>query len=184
MPDIALQDYGIFIGDSGKDDALRQSLQQIAQAAVQGGQVTLLDVIKIFKADTFTEAEHILERAMDEVKAQQHQEQEQQQQMMQMQAQQAQAEFEQQVQLEQVKNEAKIQVAQIQSQTDLQIADMKSDDAREISDVAHQVKNKQMFLNKKLEQDQKSEDKGAPLESNEPVSAQRKQKIQEILRKS
>ena len=184
MPDIALQDYGIFIGDSGKDDALRQSLQQIAQAAVQGGQVTLLDVIKIFKADTFTEAEHILERAMDEVKAQQHQEQEQQQQMMQMQAQQAQVEFEQQVQLEQVKNEAKIQVAQIQSQTDLQIADMKSDDAREISDVAHQVKNKQMFLNKKLEQDQKSEDKGALLESNEPVSAQRKQKIQEILRKS
>ena len=111
MPDVALQDYGIFIGDSGKDDALRQSLQQIAQSAVQGGQVTLLDVIKVFKADTFTEAEHILERAMDEMKANEAQQQEQQQAMMQAQAEQAQAAFEQQVQLEQVKNEAKIQVA-------------------------------------------------------------------------
>ena len=184
MPDVALQDYGIFIGDSGKDDALRQSLQQIAQSAVQGGQVTLLDVIKVFKADTFTEAEHILERAMDEMKANEAQQQEQQQAMMQAQAEQAQAAFEQQVQLEQVKNEAKIQVAQIQSETDLKIADMKSDDAREMSDVAHQVKNKQLFLNKRLEQEQKLEDKGQDAEANQPVTEDRKKQIQDIIKNS
>jgi len=184
MPDVALQDYGIFIGDSGKDDALRQSLQQIAQAAVQGGQVSLLDVIKVFKADTFTEAEHILERAMEEMKANEAQQQEQQQAMMQAQAEQAQAAFEQQVQLEQVKNEAKIQVAQIQSETDLKIADMKSDDAREMSDVAHQVKNKQLFLQKKLEQDQKLDDAKAMNTPEDEVKPERKQKIQEILKKS
>ena len=184
MPDVALQDYGIFIGDSGKDDALRQSLQQIAQSAVQGGQVTLLDVIKVFKADTFTEAEHILERAMDEMKANEAQQQEQQQAMMQAQAEQAQAAFEQQVQLEQVRNEAKIQVAQIQSETDLKIADMKSDDAREMSDVAHQVKNKQLFLNKRLEQEQKLEDKGQDAEANQPVTEDRKKQIQDIIKNS
>ena len=184
MPDVALQDYGIFIGDSGKDDALRQSLQQIAQSAVQGGQVTLLDVIKVFKADTFTEAEHILERAMDEMKANEAQQQEQQQAMMQAQAEQAQAAFEQQVQLEQVKNEAKIQVAHIQSETDLKIADMKSDDAREMSDVAHQVKNKQLFLNKRLEQEQKLEDKGQDAEANQPVTEDRKKQIQDIIKNS
>ena len=184
MPDVALQDYGIFIGDSGKDDALRQSLQQIAQSAVQGGQVTLLDVIKVFKADTFTEAEHILERAMDEMKANEAQQQEQQQAMIQAQAEQAQAAFEQQVQLEQVKNEAKIQVAQIQSETDLKIADMKSDDAREMSDVAHQVKNKQLFLNKRLEQEQKLEDKGQDAEANQPVTEDRKKQIQDIIKNS
>lgn len=184
MPDVALQDYGIFIGDSGKDDALRQSLQQIAQSAVQGGQVTLLDVIKVFKADTFTEAEHILERAMDEMKANEAQQQEQQQAMVQAQAEQAQAAFEQQVQLEQVKNEAKIQVAQIQSETDLKIADMKSDDAREMSDVAHQVKNKQLFLNKRLEQEQKLEDKGQDAEANQPVTEDRKKQIQDIIKNS
>ena len=184
MPDVALQDYGIFIGDSGKDDALRQSLQQIAQSAVQGGQVTLLDVIKVFKADTFTEAEHILERAMDEMKANEAQQQEQQQAMIQAQAEQAQAAFEQQVQLEQVRNEAKIQVAQIQSETDLKIADMKSDDAREMSDVAHQVKNKQLFLNKRLEQEQKLEDKGQDAEANQPVTEDRKKQIQDIIKNS
>ena len=46
MPDVALQDYGIFIGYSGKDDSLRQPLQQIAHSAFQGGHFTLIKDIK------------------------------------------------------------------------------------------------------------------------------------------
>ena len=185
FPEISFQDYGIFIGDSGKDDAMRQQLQGIAQAALQGGQATLLDIIKVLKADTFTEAEHILERAMDEVKKQQAQQAEQQQQMLQAQAQQEQAAFERQVQLEQVKNEAKVQVAQIQSETDLKIADMKDDLARETSDVAHTVKNKQIFLQQKAQNDAKADISKAQEEAGgKRISKEREQRIQEVIKKS
>ena len=185
FPDISLQDYGIFIGDAGKDDAMRQQLQSIAQAAVQGGQATLLDIIKVLKADTFTEAEHILERAMEEIKKEQAEQAQQQQAMLQAQAEQQQAEFERQVQLEQVKNQGKVEVARIQAETDLQIADMKDDLARETSDVSHTVKNKQIFLQKKAEQDAKEADSLAQRESqNETIKPERKQKIQDIIKKS
>tara|TARA_R100001591_G_scaffold102469_1_gene109497 strand:- start:2781 stop:5081 length:2301 start_codon:yes stop_codon:yes gene_type:complete len=185
FPDISMQDYGIFIGDSGKDDAMRQQLQGIAQAALQGGQATLLDIIKVLKADTFTEAEHILERAMEEIKNQQAQQAEQQQAMMEAQAQSEQAAFERQVQLEQVKNEGKAEVARIQADADLKIADMKDDLARETSDVAHTVKNKQIFLQKKAEQDANiTRNKAQENAETDRVSNERKKRIQDIIKKS
>ena len=185
MPDVSLQDYGIFIGDSGKDDAMRQQLQGIAQAALQGGQATLLDIIKVIKADTFTEAEHILERAMEEIKKEQAGQAQQQQAMMEAQQAASQAEFERQVQLEQIKNQAKVEVARIQSETDLRIADMKDDLARETTDVAHNVKNKQIFLTKRMETDEKKNLSKAQKESEETsVSPQRKERVQNIIKKS
>ena len=185
MPDVSLQDYGIFIGDSGKDDAMRQQLQGIAQAALQGGQATLLDIIKVIKADTFTEAEHILERAMEEIKKEQAGQAQQQQAMMEAQQAASQADFERQVQLEQIKNQAKVEVARIQSETDLKIADMKDDLARETTDVAHNVKNKQIFLTKRMETDEKKNLSKAQKESEETsVSPQRKERVQNIIKKS
>ena len=185
MPDVSLQDYGIFIGDSGKDDAMRQQLQGIAQAALQGGQATLLDIIKVIKADTFTEAEHILERAMEEIKKEQAGQAQQQQAMMEAQQAASQADFERQVQLEQIKNQAKVEVARIQSETDLRIADMKDDLARETTDVAHNVKNKQIFLTKRMETDEKKNLSKAQKESEETsVSPQRKERVQNIIKKS
>ena len=185
MPDVSLQDYGIFIGDSGKDDAMRQQLQGIAQAALQGGQATLLDIIKVIKADTFTEAEHILERAMEEIKKEQAGQAQQQQAIMEAQQAASQAEFERQVQLEQIKNQAKVEVARIQSETDLKIADMKDDLARETTDVAHNVKNKQIFLTKRMETDEKKNLSKAQKESEETsVSPQRKERVQNIIKKS
>ena len=185
MPDVSLQDYGIFIGDSGKDDAMRQQLQGIAQAALQGGQATLLDIIKVIKADTFTEAEHILERAMEEIKKEQAGQAQQQQAMMEAQQAASQAEFERQVQLEQIKNQAKVEVARIQSETDLRIADMKDDLARETTDVAHNVKNKQIFLTKRMDTVEKKNLSKAQKESEETsVSPQRKERVQNIIKKS
>ena len=185
MPDVSLQDYGIFIGDSGKDDAMRQQLQGIAQAALQGGQATLLDIIKVIKADTFTEAEHILERAMEEIKKEQAGQAQQQQAMMEAQQAASQADFERQVQLEQIKNQAKVEVARIQSETDLKIADMKDDLARETTDVAHNVKNKQIFLTKRMDTDEKKNLSKAQKESEETsVSPQRKERVQNIIKKS
>ena len=185
FPDIRLNDFGIYVGDAGKDDAMRQQLQGIAQAALQGGQATLLDIIKVLKADTFTEAEHILERAMDEVKKQQAEQAEQQQAMMQAQAEASEAEHQRNLQIEEMKNQGKIEVANIQAQADLKIADMKDDLARDTSDVAHVVKNKQIFLKEKAQNDAKAALSKAQSEAeSKDVSPQRKKRIQDIIKNS
>ena len=185
FPDIKLNDFGIYVGDAGKDDAMRQQLQGIAQAALQGGQATLLDIIKVLKADTFTEAEHILERAMDEVKKQQAEQAQQQQAMMEAQAQASEAEHQRTLQVEEMKNQGKIQVATIQAEADMKIADMKDDLARDTSDVAHVVKNKQIFLKEKAQNDAKANLSKAQSEAeSKEVSPQRKKRIQDIIKNS
>jgi len=185
FPDIRLNDFGIYVGDAGKDDAMRQQLQGIAQAALQGGQATLLDIIKVLKADTFTEAEHILERAMDEVKKQQAEQAQQQQAMMQAQAEASEAEHQRNLQIEEMKNQGKVQVATIQAEADMKIADMKDDLARDTSDVAHVVKNKQIFLKEKAQNDAKANLSKAQSEAEaREVSPQRKKRIQDIIKNS
>ena len=68
MPDIALQDFGLYVGDSGKDDSMKQVVQQLAQSALQAGSIDMLGVIKVLRSDTMTEAEKVLEQAMSEMK--------------------------------------------------------------------------------------------------------------------
>ena len=71
LPDVALNDYGIFITEGGKEDAIKQAITQMAQSALQSGSIGLLDVIKVLKSDTLTEAEHILENGLQEMQKQQ-----------------------------------------------------------------------------------------------------------------
>jgi hypothetical protein len=139
FPDIAFNDYGIFVGDAGRDDAMRQSITQLSQAALSSGQISLLDIIKVFKAETMTEAERVLEQGMEAAKQISQQEQAQQQQAMQMQAQQDEVSFQREVQLKQIDNEAKIQVAQIQSETDLAVAEINDEQKRDVADMKEKL---------------------------------------------
>ena len=139
MPDIALNDYAIFVGDSGKDDAIRQSVTQLSQAALQSGQVSLLDVIRVLKADTATEAERVLEMGMEAIKNQQADAQQQQQQVMQMQQQAEAAKFEKEAALKKMDNDTKIQVANIQSQADIKVAEIADMSKRDIADMKEKV---------------------------------------------
>ena len=134
MPDIALQDFGIYVGDSGKDDSMKQVVQQLAQASLQAGTIDLLGVIKVLKADTMTEAEKVLEQAMSEMQKQQQQSMEEQLQAQQAAAQQEQAKFEAEAQLKQMDNEAKIQVAQIGAESRLEVARIQADVDRDLHD--------------------------------------------------
>ena len=134
MPDIALQDFGIYVGDSGKDDSMKQVVQQLAQASLQAGTIDLLGVIKVLKADTMTEAEKVLEQAMSEVQKQQQQSMEEQMQAQQAAAQAEQAKFEAEAQLKQMDNEAKIQVAQIGAESRLEVARIQADVDRDLHD--------------------------------------------------
>ena len=139
FPDISFNDYGIFVGDAGKDDAMRQSITQFAQAALSSGQVNLLDIIKVFKAETMTEAERVLEQGIEAAKELSMQEQQRQQEALQAQAQIDQSKFEQQMQLKQVDNDAKIQVAQIKADTDIAVAEIGDENRRDISDMKEKL---------------------------------------------
>jgi len=134
MPDIALQDFGIYVGDSGKDDSLKQVVQQLAQASLQAGSIDLLGVIKVLKADTMTEAEKVLEQAMSEVQKQQQQSMEEQMQAQQAAAQAEQAKYESEAQLKQIDNEAKLQVAQIGADSRVEVAKIQADVDRDLHD--------------------------------------------------
>ncbi len=134
MPNIALQDYGVYVGDSGKDDSMKQVVQQLSQSALQSGTIDLLGVIKVLKADTMTEAEKVLEQAMTEMQKQQQAQQQQAMQAQQAAAQAKQSEFEAEAQLKQMDNEAKLQVAQISADSRMQVAKIQAEANRDISD--------------------------------------------------
>ena len=134
MPDIALQDFGIYVGDSGKDDSMKQVVQQLAQAALQAGTIDMLGVIKVLRSDTMTEAEKVLEQAMTEMQKQQQQTMQEQQQAQEAAAQVEQAKFEAEAQLKQMDNEAKLQVAQISAESRLEVAKIQADVDRDLHD--------------------------------------------------
>ena len=167
MPDIALQDYGVYVGDSGKDDAMKQVVQQLAQSALQSGQIDFLNILKVIKADTMTEAEKVLEKGMDQIKEQAAQQQQQAMQQMQMQEQMEQQKFEREAQLKQIDNEAKIRVAEIGAESRLEVARMSSDDKRDMHD-------------SDVEADMRKEAASKSAESQGPPSE--KPSIQDIIR--
>jgi tRNA(Phe) wybutosine-synthesizing methylase Tyw3 len=169
MPgEIHLNDYGLFLGDTGKEQNNKMLINQIAQAAMQSGQAGLLEVLKVLKADTATEAEHTLERAMNVMK----QQQQQQQQMMQAQAQAQeaakQAEHARNIELEQVRVDGKIAVANIETDAKKQIADIRDDGERDIADMKEKVRMKESGI----------EETGAP---QQPTPSPNQKSLDELL---
>lgn len=140
LPDVALNDYGIFMGDSGKDDALKTQVQQMSQAALQSGTISLLDALKVLKADTMTEAQVILEQGLDAMKKEQANMQQQQQQVQQAQAEAEQAKMQSEAELKRMDNEAKIQVAQINAEARIAAQEIASDASRDIDDTREKNK--------------------------------------------
>jgi len=161
MPDIALQDFGVYVGDSGKDDAMKQVVQQLSQAALQAGSVDLLGVVKVLRADTMTEAEKVLEQAMDEMKKQQDTAMEQQMQQQQAAAEQEKAKFEAEAQLKQMDNEAKLQVAQIAAESRLEVAQLQAQVDRDLHDTKERnemdKKAADYYIDRKNRQDEKEQ---------------------------
>ena len=127
FPDIALNDYGIYVNEGAKDDAIKQAITQLSQSALQSGNIQLLDVIKVLKADSLTEAEHVLENALKEMQQQTQAAQQQQQQLMQAQAEQAEAQRQHEINLKNIDAEAKINVAKENSKSRVDVANIQAD---------------------------------------------------------
>ncbi len=127
FPDVSLNDYGIYISEGGKEDAVKQAVTQLSQAALQSGSIDLLSVIKILKAETLTEAEHILEHGIKEIQEQSQQAQEMQQQQLQAQAQQADAQRQHELNLKELENQGKVNAAIEAGKAKVEIANLQAD---------------------------------------------------------
>lgn len=128
LPEVSLNDYGVFIGDSGKDEQMKAAVSGLAQSALQGGQIDMLDVIRIYKSDTLTEAEHILERGLEAAKEMQAQAQQAQQQAAQAEAEAKAQEQQIEIDMNKLDNETRIKVAEIAHKSKLETAEILSDD--------------------------------------------------------
>jgi hypothetical protein len=160
FPDISLNDYGVHLGTGEKDDAIKQSLVQLSQSALQSGQIGLLDVVRVLKADSLTEAEHVLEQGLEAMQEQQKVVQEQQAQMQQAEAQAKEAELNHEKEIKQIDGEYKVKAAEINAEARIQAAEIETMARREISDSQTRSKFNEMALEADYkEQEEKRVDK-------------------------
>jgi len=171
LPDVALNDYGIYITEGGREDAIKQAITQLSQSALQSGNIDLLNVIKVLKAETLTEAEHILENGIKEMQKASQATQQAQQAQMQAQAQEQQAQRQHEMQLKELDiqgkvaaaeklNEGKVAVANIQAdlEADLEADKLKTSLEKEVVTASFKQEaesEKMKNENKKTEQDRK-----------------------------
>ena len=179
FPEIALNDYGVFVDTGEKEEAVKQAVTKLSQAALQSGQVTLLDVIKVLKADSLTEAEHVLEQG---IQTMQQQVQMQQQAQMQAQEQAAQAEqmkMQHEMQVKAMDNETKIEAAKINAESRIQSSKIESMARRDISD--SQLKNSlneiSLQADYKEQEDKREKGKSGPAEKKK-TKPEKKQKTE------
>ena len=134
FPDVAMNDYGIYISEGGKEDAIKQAITQLAQSALQSGGITMLDVIKVLKAETLTEAEHILENGIKEMQMQAQASQQAQAQAQQAAANESQAQREHEMQIKQMDVQGKVQAAEKINEGKIAVANIQADLEADIVD--------------------------------------------------
>ena len=64
LPEISLNDYGVFLGDGGKDDAMKQMVQQMSQTALKVETCLCLMLLKFLRLIVLMKLT-VLERGMD-----------------------------------------------------------------------------------------------------------------------
>ena len=158
---------------------MKQVVQQLAQSALQSGNIDLLNILKVLKADTMTEAEKVLEQGMEQMKQQAAEQQQQAMQQMQMQQEAEKAKFEEEAQLKQMDNEAKIQVAEIQAESRLQVARIQSEDKRDIHDASEEAEFSKKLADYELNKEGDSKENKRSFSRKEPPSTEDKVRAKE-----
>ena len=85
---LSINEHDLHVADSGDDTKLIDDLKQLAHAAIQAGEATLVDFIDITKSETIQEVSTKLKTSMQEARSRAEEQQKQQQEMQQMQLQQ------------------------------------------------------------------------------------------------
>ena len=166
LPNIALNDYGVFLGDSGKDDSMRQVVQQMSQAALQQGSLTMLDAIKVLKSESLAEAETVLEKGLAAMKKMQEQQNAAAMEQQQAANQQAQAQAQAEAEMKQAELQTKIKVAEIDAKSRIDVAEINSDTRLQAEDTKE--KNKLVLEGVKADlQDQAKENESRRVVASE-----------------
>lgn len=132
MPDIAMHNYGFYVGSTSQDNELKQNIRSLMQnlaSSAPDNPDLLLSMVKILKADYADDAERIFEKAITAMKESSAQQAEQQQQMMaaEQEAKAAEAENKNRQHAEQLANN--IDIANIQVGGKLLVAETLTDQA-------------------------------------------------------
>jgi hypothetical protein len=152
LPDIALNDYGFYLNDGGKDMQLKDKIDQAAANFLQGTQdpEMILQMIKVFKQETGDEAEQILEAGLNKLSQIQKQAAEQEQASNQEVAKVTEQGKEKDREVKREDTKAKVDIAKINAGVKIDIAEMYSEDTRDITSA--QEKGKAFAENAKVEQ--------------------------------
>jgi hypothetical protein len=132
--DLSMNDYAIYIKNSIKDQRDKQTIVSLAEAALRGGQIGFLDLVKMVNVDSASDAQKILERS---IRATEKANQEMQQKQMEMQQQAAQQQA--QVQGEKNKilhgaNQTRVQAARIAGEAKVRAEEVEQDGKRKYRD--------------------------------------------------
>lgn len=132
--DLAMNDYSIFIKNSYKEAKTKELITNLSEAALRGGQIGFLELIKVMNADTAKEAEKVLERSIKATKELNEQIRQQEQQMQQAAiAQKAQAD-QGKLQVAAQGNQAKIEAAKIAAQGKIRAEEVEQKGKRDYED--------------------------------------------------
>lgn len=114
-------DYGLAVDYSNEAQTLKQSLEALAQAALQNQALSFSSIMQLYGSSSLAEKQRMIEKAENDMKQQAQQQmqaqQQQAQQQLQMQQQIAQQQLEAQKQMKKEENETRIKVAQIEAMT-------------------------------------------------------------------
>ena len=147
---LSYDEYGVFVTSSTTESAKKKVIEGLAANALSSGQVDFLQMIKVVNAESASDAETVLEMAVQEMKKQQQMMQQQQ-----VEAQQAAAEAQQQktqadMQMAQAANDTKIRVAQINADGAVEKTRVHSESQEDITTSKNKAKINEEFLKNSL----------------------------------
>lgn len=154
FPDIALSDYGVYVGDSGKDDNIKVQIQNLAQSALQGGEISMLDIIKVLKADTMTEAEHVLEKGMEAIEKSQAAQAEAEQAAREAEAEAEEVNKAHEIEKVTIEANSRIESAKIMAEGRIYEAEIRSQDGRDIADMREKTALDKKMLDANIKESQ------------------------------
>ena len=141
---------------------MKEVIQNLAQSALQSGTISLLDVIKVLKSDTMTEAEHVLEKGLEAMQQQAAVQQEAEQQAAQAEQEKQNQEFEHETNLKNIDAQSRIESAEISAEAQKDVAIIHSRQARDVSDVGHRVNMDLEYLRSTNEKQEETPKKEVP----------------------
>lgn len=150
-------DYGLSVDCSNEAQALKQSIETLARAALQTQTLSFSSIMKLYSSSSLAEKQRMVEKAEKDAIERQQQQMQQEQQMaqQQLQAQQqaAQMQAQMQAQINKENNDTKIKVAQIEAMTRYETTLTNVQDPRQFEE---SLQEKRRQFNERLDLDKES----------------------------